>query len=140
MKKIIVLVFIGIALYSCSKKITSTASAPKVEKPAVSVAVPTAAPQPGPIRKKIESEKPAPPSPAADGSRVEVVNNKETPQIVEGKVTYKTKCGKCHDLKDPQAYDAAKWVKIVDWMAPKAKLDATEKVNVLAFVSLYAKK
>jgi hypothetical protein len=140
MKKIFVLAIVGIFLYSCSKKVTSGASTAKSDKPVITAAVPEVAAPREPVlfeRKRATTQDQVPPNPAAKESVP--ANNKETPQIVAGKVTYKTKCGKCHDLKDPQFYNATRWVKIIDWMAPNANLDATEKANVLAFVTLYAK-
>jgi cytochrome c5 len=140
MKKYIILLILGIALYSCAKKIAPTASVPKAESPSVVVSTPATVPQTTPGKKKADGGLPVPPSAAESPSTPQSKTLIESAQVVEGKVAYKTKCGKCHDLKDPQEYDAPKWVKIIDWMGPRAKLDATEKVNVLAFVSFYAKR
>jgi hypothetical protein len=137
MKKVTFVIIVMVAMFSCSKNLTPSS------KKNIPVAPDTGAPVSvsGVVKEKNRV-------PLFDSSKNnnttkaigEVVENpKETPQVQSGKITYKTKCAKCHDAKDPQSYDAAKWVKIVDWMAPRAKLDAAEKANVLAFVTLYAK-
>lgn len=107
---------LAIVLFGCAKKIT-TANKPAVaETPA----------------KPVETTKPV------------VVETKtvtlEPEEVVTGKNVFEAKCGRCHGLKEPQNYTAERWVKIVDWMAPKANLDATQKSNVLAYVNFYAKK
>lgn len=63
-----------------------------------------------------------------------------TPDLASGKSTYEAKCGKCHELKKPEEYTAARWVGLVGWMAGKAKLTDTEKADVLAYVQANAKK
>jgi cytochrome c553 len=62
-----------------------------------------------------------------------------TPEM-QGQSTYNAKCGKCHGLKPTTDYTAERWAGIVAVMAPKAKLDATEKDNVMAYVKANAKK
>lgn len=62
------------------------------------------------------------------------------PDMVAGKQTYEAKCGKCHALPEPSAFTVERWPGIVSWMAPKARLDETEKQNVLAYVKANAKK
>ena len=59
---------------------------------------------------------------------------------VAGKETFTAKCGRCHGLKDPANYTAERWVGLIDWMGPKARLDETEKKNVLAYVQAGAKR
>jgi cytochrome c553 len=57
-----------------------------------------------------------------------------------GQQTYIAKCGRCHGLKVTTDYTADRWVGIMESMAPKAHLDATEKENVLVYVKTNAKK
>ncbi len=51
--------------------------------------------------------------------------------LAQGKTIYENSCGKCHDLPEPTKYDAQKWVGIMNWMAPKAKL--TEEQHKLVY-------
>lgn len=144
MKKLNLIIVAVIVLYSCNKNITPNASKKAVEQPTAAVVQSspesvqtTGKPKVG--TKSILTDPNAPVVKTPNAAEV-AENPRETPKVLEGKTIYKTKCGQCHDLKDPQSYDAPKWVKIVDWMAPKAKLDATQKANVLAYVSLYSKR
>jgi cytochrome c5 len=139
MKKITFILIAMIAMFSCSKNLTpsskktNAAIEPVVSAPITTTGTPKVKARPL-LSDTMQNKN------ATTKTVGEVVENpRETPQVQSGKITYKTKCAKCHDAKDPQSYDAAKWVKIVDWMAPRAKLDAAEKANVLAFVTLYAK-
>jgi mono/diheme cytochrome c family protein len=133
MKKTIVIFLTAFALYSCAKKMTPTttatnASEVKVNNPPQPAAPPLAEVHPVMATPTVEVK------PIAD-----TTPKMETKEVTAGKVTFKAKCGRCHELKPAETYTAAKWVKIIDWMAPKAKLDASEKENVLAYVSFYAK-
>ena len=60
--------------------------------------------------------------------------------LESGKIIYEAKCGKCHDLPVVDNYSASRWVGLIDWMAPKAKLAEQDKVDVLAYVQANAKK
>ncbi len=138
MKKAIFIFFTGFAMYSCSKNMRpskSTATEKTVVEAAKPAKVSVTDEQKTAIT-KMDAEAPTVTPPVIKPA--EVVKESET--IALGKQTYTAKCGKCHSLKEPQTYDAPKWVKIVDWMAPKAKLNAAEKENVLAYVSFNAKK
>jgi cytochrome c5 len=57
-----------------------------------------------------------------------------------GKIVYNAKCGRCHDLKNAADYTAERWEKILEQMAPKAKLTDDEKKQVAAFVNANCKK
>jgi cytochrome c5 len=59
--------------------------------------------------------------------------------LLQGQTVYTARCGKCHELYKPERYDAKKWSKVVDWMAPQAKLNDTEKADVLAYLQHNAK-
>ncbi len=149
MKKLIIITAGIFILYSCSKKITTTASSPNtnavVSKPAEEI-VSNPAVQPTtkvqPVDATGKANHPAiAPATANNAKPLPVVAEpKEPGQVVLGGETYRVKCSKCHELKDPKDYTEAKWVKLVDWMAPRAKLDATEKDNIIAYVSFHAKK
>ena len=72
----------------------------------------------------------------AEAPKTETVS---TPSLSEGKITYESKCGRCHGLPETDKYTKDKWVGLVNWMAPKAKLSEIEKANVLAYVQANAK-
>lgn len=57
----------------------------------------------------------------------------------EGKTIFMEKCGRCHKYRLPETRTADKWTKVIDKMAPKAKLNDDQKEAVLAFVQQYAK-
>jgi mono/diheme cytochrome c family protein len=142
MKKVTIIVIAIAALISCSKKMTPSSA--NVTQASSRSTVATNVPREEGSKKggknilaEVATE---PPKPSAPGAAEVVANPRETEQTLAGKSVYKAKCGQCHDFKDPQAYDAARWAKIIDWMAPRAKLDAVQKENVLAYVSLYARR
>ncbi len=123
MRIITVIAILSILFFSCAKKITTATAKTVVENPIKPVELPKEA--------------------VAETIAVILQTNevkKESEEVVTGKLVFEAKCGQCHDLKMPSDYIAEKWIKIIDWMAPKAKLDATQKENVLAYVSYYAKK
>lgn len=57
-----------------------------------------------------------------------------------GKMIYEAKCGRCHDLPKPASYSYRRWSYIMDEMAPKAKLNDSEKTMVLTYVQDNAKQ
>lgn len=63
----------------------------------------------------------------------------ESAEVVAGKGIYTTKCTRCHEAKPLADWTAQQWVPIINRMAPKARLDDTEKANVTAYVNFYAK-
>jgi cytochrome c5 len=148
MKKIVIVFAAIIFVYGCSQKTTpTTASTAKPTKSTEEVAIKTAVatvatnvPVAETKEKMTEAEKPLKDGSLSVSGVVAVADTKEPGQVVEGGEIYRAKCGKCHDLKDPKEYNATKWVKVVEWMAPRAKLDAREKDNVIAYVSFHAKK
>jgi mono/diheme cytochrome c family protein len=134
MKKLTIIIIAIVALYSCAKKMTpvatQTTATANEAKPAKLPAVQANINNETAVADSIEKAKVA----------AKVATTKtETAEVTIGKETFKAKCGRCHELKNPADYTAVKWVKLVDWMAPKAKLSAAEKDNVLAYVSFYAK-
>ncbi len=50
--------------------------------------------------------------------------------VANGKNLYEGKCGKCHDLPKTNAYTAEKWVDILKWMQPKAKISDQERETI----------
>jgi len=74
------------------------------------------------------------------GSKVAPVPTAETAKLMQGQATHNAKCGRCHGLKVTTDYTAERWVSIMQVMAIKARLDETEKANVLAYVQANSKK
>ncbi|MEJ7611898.1 MAG: cytochrome c [Ferruginibacter sp.] len=110
MKSFILSFFTVCIIYSCAKKMTPTATA-----------------VPGQTVK-----------PPADMPK-EAVKKMEGPAEVAGKQIYTTKCARCHGLKNVEEWTVQEWIPILDRMAPKAGLDASEKANVAAYVNFHAK-
>ena len=115
MKKISIYFLIVTVIFSCTKKATPA----KIETLSVN--------------KEATISKPP-----VDEPIVNVAPSAE--QITAGIATYVAKCVKCHALPVTTDYTSARWVGIVGWMAPKAKLSDDEKKNVLAYVQSNAKK
>jgi mono/diheme cytochrome c family protein len=114
MKKVFVLAAVALSLWACTKKMAPA----KPAEPAVTAApvvIPPAAPA------------------TAETGRI----NKGL--LDRGKKTFDASCGRCHALKQPNAYTQQSWVGIMERMAPKAQLDEAEKAAVLAYVQHYAK-
>ena len=61
----------------------------------------------------------------------------EMADLTSGHVIYTTKCNTCHGLKKIGDYDEAQWGKLIDAMAPKAKLNSedTEKLRKYIYSS-----
>ncbi len=113
MKSFIVVLVMTCLIYSCSHHTTPTTPS----QPAAAVEVV---------------------KPPADVPKA-IAKKMETPEVVAGKELYTTKCARCHGPKPVENWTVAEWVPIMDRMAPKARLDATEKTNVTAYVNFYAK-
>jgi len=60
--------------------------------------------------------------------------------ITAGHQIFEQNCNKCHRLFSPNEFKEKRWVRIIDEMAPKAKLNDNEKQKVLAYVVANAKK
>lgn len=66
-----------------------------------------------------------------------VVNESD---IAAGHQIFDQNCGKCHRIFTPEEFKEKRWVRIIDEMAPKARLNDNEKQKVLAYVVANAKK
>jgi cytochrome c5 len=93
------------------------------------------------------NKKMTPAAPAAPVVNVDSINNakiaaeaKAAKMIKMGGATFTAKCGRCHELKKVDNYSVSDWEPILASMAIKAKLDETEKANVLAYVNANARK
>ncbi|HMG81750.1 MAG TPA: cytochrome c [Ferruginibacter sp.] len=69
-----------------------------------------------------------------------VIPKPDSPEAMAGKEVFTAKCGTCHGLKDPADHTAQEWVPIVKEMGKKAKLNDTDKKNVLAYVQSNARQ
>lgn len=54
--------------------------------------------------------------------------------LSQGKTVFENSCGKCHDLPSPTAHNAQEWVGIMNWMAPKARLNEEQQKMVYDYV------
>lgn len=59
----------------------------------------------------------------------------EMAEINAGHEIFDNKCGTCHKLPNPHKHDDMSWGETVNRMAPKAKLNETEKVQVLKYLT-----
>jgi cytochrome c5 len=147
MKKLIIAT-LGISIFfSCAKKNVPTASVTTASKTIVANENKETNTNVTTKISEVDFTKPNPNissatavAPAMAETQTPTVNIKPTELVLAGEQTYKARCGKCHELKEPQIYNAPKWVKVVEWMGPRAKLDATQKDEVIAYLSFYAKK
>jgi cytochrome c5 len=126
-RKITAFVVILFVAVSCSKKVTGNKS---VEKPPAEMQ--PLAPTPAP-----NQEMPRDPVKEVTNSEEE---KKKIALMAAGKEAYSVKCTKCHEAFEPTKFNAAKWEKVIDWMGPRAKLEAHEKEEILAYVKNNAKK
>jgi hypothetical protein len=68
------------------------------------------------------------------------VNKRETASLAElqqGKEIFSNKCGRCHKLPKPEKHMPEEWTKILEKMAPKAKLTADQTALVFKYISNY---
>ncbi len=115
MRQTFILITTCFIITACSKKTIPTTAVKKEETPAVTVLPPVVTP------------------PVATTGRINM------PLINKGKVVFETNCNKCHDLNKPADFTQQRWMGIIRWMAPKAKLTNEQKDQVLAYVQFYAK-
>jgi hypothetical protein len=55
-------------------------------------------------------------------------------QLDNARTMYVMRCSGCHSLYQPAKYSLEKWDRILDTMAPKAKLDGTEREMVRRYI------
>jgi cytochrome c5 len=154
-KKISAFVVILFVAVSCSKKVTGNKS---VEKPPMEMEPLPPTPEPPAMpEKKIEAativnantvgENPGVAKPlemAKTPTKEDIAATEAKKKLgilmAAGKEAYSVKCTKCHEAFEPTKFNAAKWEKVIDWMGPRAKLEAHEKEEILAYVKNNAKK
>ncbi len=126
MKKAFLLSVLGLFVFiACNKKAvpTGTTTAPNDKTAAEKTAV---------------TDTVSKVTPAADMSPVAGMSNEA--QIANGETIFKTKCTKCHGLKNTADYTSDRWDSILKTMIPRAKLDGTEQYEVLAYIKANCKK
>ena len=63
-----------------------------------------------------------------------------TPDTVEGKTVFITRCGRCHGLPDPVQFNSVRWESILELMIPRARIDKENAVHIRAYVLANAAK
>ena len=64
------------------------------------------------------------------------VSRGATAQTLEaGRTTLTTRCASCHQVYPVAAYSAARWAEIVEEMAERTKLDASQQAALLAYLT-----
>ena len=62
------------------------------------------------------------------------------PETSAGEKVFKSQCGQCHALPDPQKLTAEQWVLQLESMAPMTGLKAREKTDVLGYLQAHSQK
>lgn len=60
--------------------------------------------------------------------------------VTMGQVVYNNRCARCHGLPETGKYSVKRWEIIMASMAPKARLDKQQTIDVTAYVNANAKK
>lgn len=78
---------------------------------------------------------------APDAAKIDVASDtlSTNKMVAIGQEIFTAKCGRCHGLKKVDDYSVTQWVPIMERMAVKARLDSTEKANVIAYVQIHSK-
>jgi cytochrome c5 len=128
-----------ILIVACSKKSTQTAIAKKEPAPEAKPANVSKTDSAYAVNKKTEPIQ-TQATPVTIPAVEKPIVNTPAVNMDNGKQVYYVKCAKCHQAKAPDLYTADRWIKIVDWMGPRAKITELEKENILAYVKAFAKK
>jgi mono/diheme cytochrome c family protein len=138
MKRTFTVIALTALVWGCAKKSTPTASTGGTSSNSGSVVnVPATSAKSETVVTNTAPVAAVPSTPA--GTRSPAEGAAKSPEML-GQATYNAKCGKCHGLKVTTDYTAERWISVMQVMAPKARLDDTEKENVLAYVKANAKK
>ena len=134
MKKTLSIIALSVLVWGCSHKMSpasagaGTGTSGSGTTAATPVTTTSSAPVAAPSDDKTGSKTPA-----------DATAKTASPEML-GQSTFNEKCGRCHGLKVTTDYTADRWVSIMQVMATKARLDDTEKSNVLAYVKANAKQ
>ena len=142
MKKLTAILIASVVIWGCSKKMSPSAGSNsgnnggivmnntplgETKNPANTNPMPATANAP------VQAGDPTGARPAAATSPAEA-------QLLRGQSIHNAKCGRCHGLKVTTDYTAERWISIMQVMAQKARLDETEKADVLAYVQANSKR
>lgn len=72
--------------------------------------------------------------PAVSRQMIEVSGGDTGERLEVGRRVLTTRCGACHRVYAPGAYRSAEWVGIVDEMAARSKLRASERESLLLYL------
>ncbi len=72
---------------------------------------------------------------ATTDTNVNKVEPATTADLQMGHDLFVNNCGKCHKLPDPASRPADSWKKVMDVMAPKAKLDPSQADLVYKYIT-----
>jgi mono/diheme cytochrome c family protein len=134
------IIAVAVWFVACAKKVTPTATAKKTTAPEVGPQASVKYDSTSLAEKKAAAKRAQELANAKPiGETLDMSNSVEA-KMGNGKQVYYVKCSKCHEAKSPDLYTADRWVKIVDWMGPRAKITEIEKENILAYVKAFAKK
>lgn len=62
------------------------------------------------------------------------VNQADAPRLQAGKQLFEAKCGKCHELYNPQSRGRESWVTVMRSMSSKARLSDPEYAQICAYL------
>jgi len=145
MKKAIAVLALTSLVWSCSKKMSPAKSDPNTPNTRNVVSNPSSgdnmknAPAVNATTTQAATATPIA-NTGETGSKVAPATSGNDAALKAGQETYNAKCGRCHGLKVTTDYTSDRWISIMQVMAPKARLDETEKANVLAYVQANSKK
>ncbi len=71
---------------------------------------------------------------AACSPKVQPTATMNAEHLAQGKAIFTNSCSKCHDLPNPGDHTAQEWVGIMNWMAPKAKLNDAQHQMVYDYI------
>lgn len=89
--------------------------------------------------KKATSSAAAPKEMTPEEAVADVKKNFTEAQMEEGRVIFQGKCGKCHNLHEPETRNVAKWERVLPRMSKKANLEEEQAAKVRAYVLAHAK-
>lgn len=65
----------------------------------------------------------------------EVAKTESNVEAAKGKIVYENSCGRCHELFPATKHNKEEWTKVLNRMAPKARIDETQKSQVYAYLT-----
>ncbi len=140
MKKVFAIVSLVVLVWSCSHKITPSKTETPSSNPGTVISVNDKSASTTNNTATSTTAVTSSTSATPTGARTVDRTAAESSPAMLGQQTFSSKCARCHGLKVVSDYTADRWISIMQVMATKANLSDTEKQNVLAYVTLNAKK